>query len=445
MYDFQKYIIRILQPLNTFAKRNVFQIFVENILRIYRRKPIKEKLISLLFCIKIFAIFIITLIFTPLSLIILATKYRFLSIDLSQIGSFLWLDTFIKESLLKENSSKYIYIVHSHPSHISNSYFLERYDQYILQVKNIIQYILLLPFANNILLTFNIKKYEPINKYSRTRIIQNKHYEKTNKPLISIPDTDLNICGEILYDLGIKEKNPKFIIIHVRESGFYSNKKISYRNGNIKDYIDGIKYLTDKGYYVIRLGDNSMSNIDDLVAICNGRLIDYANSVYISEIMDVFLFSECEFLVCTNSGPTFIPVIFQKNICATNYYPLHESLGLIEGDISIFKKIVNINDGNYVSLETILNSELCMPLQYPEHVKQGLKLIDNTADEILWAIKDFLTKNHDPENKVFQEYACGLFKQGQWHGSFGSKGEYSIHYLKEYLSKTGEINNVNLS
>ena len=79
--------------------------------------------------------------------------------------------------------------------------------------------------------------------------------------------------------MGVEDNKTKFVTLHVRESEFYNNKKGSYRNGNIKDYIDGIKFLVDEGYYVIRLGNNKMSSIDDMVAKFNGKLIDYANSV----------------------------------------------------------------------------------------------------------------------------------------------------------------------
>ncbi len=115
----------------------------------------------------------------------------------------------------------------------------------------------------------------------------------------------------LLSDMGLPE-NASFVCLHVREGGYYGGKEgrgKEIRNANVHNYVEAIRSLTDRGYWVVRLGDKTMKPLPEL-----SRVIDYALSEHKSDEADIYLVAHCEFYVGHNSGPWDAANLFGKPI-----------------------------------------------------------------------------------------------------------------------------------
>ena len=186
---------------------------------------------------------------------------------------------------------------------------------------------------------------------------------------------------------------------------------------------------------MIRLGDKSMSDIKNLTDKFNGKLIDYANSDITSDILDCYLLSECEFYIGTNSGPSYVPQLFNKNMCWTNYYPVANSLAFSPNDVSIFKKLVSAEENSLIPLELLFRKPLSNPLQIDELSLMNIKLINNTPSEILNAVKDFmLIQQENNEEFILNRYVRQYINNN--NDSFGTLAKFSESFLENYIAES---------
>ena len=188
-----------------------------------------------------------------------------------------------------------------------------------------------------------------------------------------------------------------FVCLHVRESGFH---KDSYKNRNasIQNYIEGIKVITAAGGWVVRLGDSSMTPLPPIE-----RVVDYPHTRYKSELMDIYLISQCRFFVGTNSGPSEVSTLFKKptilvNLTAwTDRFPLPFN----ESDLATVKHLFSRSHNRFLSLEEILEDP-----SGPEifnYSSDECVLVENTAEEIRDVIEEFLKSPENHEHSELQK------------------------------------------
>ena len=97
----------------------------------------------------------------------------------------------------------------------------------------------------------------------------------------------------------------KFICLNVRDEA-YLNKTFpqgdwnyhNYRNWNIQNFIKASESLTKRGYKVIRMG----KIVKEKMSTNNPMIIDYANSEYKSDLLDIYLHTKCFFTATTGTG-----------------------------------------------------------------------------------------------------------------------------------------------
>ena len=97
----------------------------------------------------------------------------------------------------------------------------------------------------------------------------------------------------------------KFICLNVRDEE-YLNKSFprgnwnyhNYRNWNIQNFVRASENLTKRGYKVIRMG----KIVKEKMSTDNPMIIDYANSEYRSDILDIYLHTKCFFAASTGTG-----------------------------------------------------------------------------------------------------------------------------------------------
>jgi putative glycosyltransferase (TIGR04372 family) len=210
----------------------------------------------------------------------------------------------------------------------------------------------------------------------------------------TIPDDKVKHAERLRVQMGIPITD-WFVCLHARESG-YRNDSAEYRNADITRYIDGIKLITDAGGWVVRIGDSSMTPLPSM-----DHVIDYPFTQYKSELMDLYLISECRFFVGTNSGPTDVAFLFGKSVVLVNQTEWFLQFPWHKGDLAIIKHIYSHSRGRFLSVQEILDEPFgCQNFCPPP---DDLVRYENTTEEIRDVIKEFLDQPKVYEYSKLQE------------------------------------------
>jgi putative glycosyltransferase (TIGR04372 family) len=177
------------------------------------------------------------------------------------------------------------------------------------------------------------------------------------------------------------------------------------RNASIQTYIEGIKVITAAGGWVVRIGDPTMTTLPQM-----DRVIDYPHTRFKSELMDIYLMSQCSFLVGTNSGPADVAFLFQTRMLLINIPDWFATFSTRRGDVVIVKHIFSRSRGRFLSIQEILDEPHGLPPLSP--MPDDHYLVDNSPEEIRDVIEEFLTTGKDYQHTELQEvFNHGLKRQ----------------------------------
>ncbi len=226
-----------------------------------------------------------------------------------------------------------------------------------------------------------------LNREHAYGVVQRMWSDHGHPSPIRIPDEMIDRGREVLTGLGVP-KDAWFAALHVREPGFFDEdhpwSHNLHRNANIEDYLPAIKTIVERGGWVLRMGDPTMTPLPELDGV-----IDYANSEVRSDWMDVFGLSQCRFFVGTASGPMNVARAFCVPVLATNYFPTG-TWPFSDGDLFIHKRHRRQEDGRWLTLREAMTPPVCAswnPMVYEHH---GIEVVDNTPDDIRAATVDML-------------------------------------------------------
>ena len=226
---------------------------------------------------------------------------------------------------------------------------------------------------------------------------------------------DLNKGRELIKKFGIDE-NQWFVCLHVREAASKAEGKNEFfRNFQIQDYIKAIEYITDKGGYVFRVGDSSMSKLPKMK-----NVIDYANHEENCDFLDVYLGARCKFTIATSSGYWTIPHYFNKPILMTNSQMAADYYVLTEKDFFLPKFLKIKDNSEYATVEEylqppqgIVNVEVSKlvndnKLEYTSCSSEDLYLAtkeinENIDGKNIWSEDQIICKKEiEKNNKIFK-------------------------------------------
>ena len=149
---------------------------------------------------------------------------------------------------------------------------------------------------------------------------------KTDIGKLSFNTEDTKEATKWMADQGIG-KSDKFICLLVRDETYLKEftqiagnfDHHNYRDSDVETYKLGIQYLLDQGYWVIRMGRKTRNK----TTINHPKWIDYSqNQSLQSDLMDIWLFSQCTGCISTASGPDIISAIYNRPICFVNFIPI---------------------------------------------------------------------------------------------------------------------------
>ena len=383
---------------------------------------------------KVFYSSVSNIVFLPISLLLYVANYRFIyGTRFQQIGEIVTLDFAIKSNKLNNNSKLILFF---YPRFHDNSYFLSLYKEHVIFVDKTWLMPILLPLSHSIITRMNVVNFDSTGCGENSKIFE-KFYTQYNEPLIRMSFDDIEKCEALVCKY--IDKDQKIVCIHARESGFkdnyYEDSKRTTRNADINSYDLLIDKLIDLGYVVFRLGDPWMQRVPYLLKKYKENFVDYAHSNIKSEKMDIYLLSHCNFSVASSSGPSEVATIFNINTLLLNGYSAVNSLRGMKGDISIFKKITNINTGKVVNINRLFSKPFDQPLQNKELNNLGYELINNSRQEVVEALEDFLIIKNQPEKiDMHSESYQDLFKD--YHYGYNSLGRFSKSFIENYIKNS---------
>lgn len=230
---------------------------------------------------------------------------------------------------------------------------------------------------------------------------------KKEKIHLTFTHSELKIGQKILNKMGIPS-GASYICMLVRDAKYYSNRmygdmsnKTLFRNANIDNYNQSALFLANNGYYVIRMG----SVVENSFKIDHPKIIDYANSIFRSDFMDIYLSAHCYFFMSTASGLDNVAFAFRRPILTSNLVLLHQTLQYPVA-IFLFKKFLNKNSKKIISLKEMF--QLFKDVDYfsimNKMTEYELELVENSQEEILSATKEMLSllKNNRKESETYK-------------------------------------------
>jgi len=256
----------------------------------------------------------------------------------------------------------------------------------------------------------------------------NRWHAAARRPLLTLPRETADRGFEALARAGMPGDG-WFVALHVRE-GKWNGKSAGLHgilNADIATYTDAIKAVTDRGGWVIRMGDPDMTRLPDMP-----RVFDYCHSDLRSDWMDVFIASQCRFMIGTSSGPAYLPTLFGVPSVLTNWWPPAQPPWQ-NSDIFVPKALKRAKDGGYLTLGETLREPVSFCHSFNYLAKLGLLVEDNDADTIRCAVTEMLerlegTAKPDPDVARLREKAANIY---QTHAVF-CMSQLSAEYLSRH-------------
>jgi putative glycosyltransferase (TIGR04372 family) len=214
---------------------------------------------------------------------------------------------------------------------------------------------------------------------------------------------------KIRLQMGIPE-DAWFMCVHVREGGFHNDWETgAYRNCDISNYYKAFKFVTDMGGWVVRLGDNTMTPLPKME-----KVIDYANSSFKSELLDVYLVNKCKVYCGIASGIYDMAVLFQKPMICPNIFDWLFNTPVKPGDLGIMKHMYSVEKKRFLSVKEILNETSARDISWGFCDKSKYLLYENSNDEILDLFVEFFKKQDSlDESKLQKDFKTLRMSQGR--------------------------------
>jgi putative glycosyltransferase (TIGR04372 family) len=220
-------------------------------------------------------------------------------------------------------------------------------------------------------------------------------WESPNPNLIQFTEAEIEEGYQFLERLNIGRTDP-YVCFAVRDQAYLESRHKSpdnmsrwsyhdYRDSELSSYYPAINWLTEKGYKIFRMGAVTSQGL----SLENDRVIDYSKN-HRSEFLDIFLVAHCSFFLGDTSGIYRLAATFGPPIALANQAPLSYSFvgNGQRNSMSIPKKVYSTTEGRILQFSEVAELGADLYTQSSEFEAKGLKLIDNSSDEILDLVND---------------------------------------------------------
>lgn len=198
---------------------------------------------------------------------------------------------------------------------------------------------------------------------------------------VTLKDEPMRRCVIDLEAMGIGPDD-WFVCLHVRTSAFHKDQA-DYRNGRFEHCYLAIDHIIGLGGKVIRMGDIGAG----IVTRPRPGLIDYPNTRWKSELMDLYLIKRCRFYIGTQSGILDTSYLLQTPTLSVN--SVHFDMRSPNPcDRVLYKNIRRKGESRPLSIAEALNKyhDILATDWYRRY-----EFVENSDEEILAAVKEFIS------------------------------------------------------
>lgn len=253
-----------------------------------------------------------------------------------------------------------------------------------------------------------------------------------------------NMKGKtFLEKIGCKEGN-KFVCLIVRDKAYLNTDLVhkrgiwdyhNFRDTSINTYEESALDLVEKGYWVFRMG----KVIDKPFLANHQQIIDYANSNYKNDFLDIWLMANCFFCISTGTGLDEVARVFRRPAVYVNYLPT-QLIVTYDHCITVPKNLV----WQETKQRLTLSEHLAHSYQHSEKYEKARILVqDLTQEEILQAVEEMEARlngswKDSEEDNQLQNRFWEIFKAWpeykKHHGRIHPKARVGSAFLKANTS-----------
>jgi putative glycosyltransferase (TIGR04372 family) len=235
--------------------------------------------------------------------------------------------------------------------------------------------------------------------------VEREWYARHSKPAFALPGRHVDCLSRFLtkHQIG---STAWWVTFHVRND---KDPTRSLRDASLENYIPAMRYVIENGGYVVRLGDASLPPLPAM-----DRVIDLAYRDDYSPELDIAFVAKSRFSVCVNSGPAYVAGLFDRPALMTNWPNL--------GNIPWYRKYRLlprhahwIKTGQELSLFDRCGPEFGHSESHLGTEPKGVIFSENTAEEILEAVKEMFNDEEEVTVSNNQKIAMEIFQRNGLH------------------------------
>lgn len=216
------------------------------------------------------------------------------------------------------------------------------------------------------------------------------------KPLrIEFTNAEHELARDELRRLGVDYGKP-FICFMGRDSKYINESGLSdasiheCRNMDIQTFLPTMRWFASRGIFCLRIGHTVMHSIVEE----NPYIIDCSTHT-IDRILDFYIPGNCIMNISILSGPIEMSYLRRIPTLIVNQVTYKSFTGSYLPYVHIiFKKYYSLDEEKYLSFEYVLRNRLDTQVTMDEFKNRGLRIDDNTSDEILNAAKETWFRLH---------------------------------------------------
>ena len=191
----------------------------------------------------------------------------------------------------------------------------------------------------------------------------------------------------------------KIISINNRDNDYknFQEKSDTLRSSNIKNLLPAIKYLNDLNYDIFRIGGKKSINNDYLIDLSDSNNKD----------LEWFFILYSKFLITSDNGFYAVSILLNKPVLILNAIEPISTFPIKSSDRIIYKRLYNNSLGTLVDLKSQFEIIIKGKMLNNDLFHKEYNFIENTAEEILEAVKDFLQAK---TNHIKNQYITDIIK-----------------------------------
>jgi putative glycosyltransferase (TIGR04372 family) len=252
------------------------------------------------------------------------------------------------------------------------------------------------------------------------------------------------IAKDWLQGFGWQADEP-FVCLLVRDSAYLEKDPTlrknrtgwsyhSYRDSDIDTYVSAMEWLADQGVWVIRMGKQMVNPLQTK----HKKIIDYAFNDEKSDLLDIWLFANCNLCISTGTGPDMVSNVYRRPLLMLNFMPL-KGLWTWNDTTTFPKNLIWEDSGSELSFQDHLIHS------YPrtqDYQRAGIRIESMTSEEIMDALQERwsqLEGNWEPQagdHERQTEFWRQLKSSPEFsknHGFIHSKARLGDSYLRKNL------------